>query len=305
MNAPIVPRLTTFTQRWDCRSRREEALIASLPGLARFREATLRMRTVTGLLGFAWCVLGVSAQAPAVPPSASKPTVTRALVLAEAGGQHKPFVEAARIWLRDFAAEHRFELDYAENTQGITTASLARYQVVIQLNYAPYAWTPEATNAFRAYIEKGQGGWVGFHHATLLGEFDGYPMWPWFSEFMGGIRFKNYIASFVSGNVLVEDRSHPCMRGLPTSFPVAKEEWYTYDRSPRPRVRVLASVDEKSYTPSTSITMGDHPVVWTNERVAARNIYIFMGHGPDLFENASFTTLFRNAVLWAAGREAP
>jgi hypothetical protein len=34
--------------------------------------------------------------------------------------------------------------------------------------------------------------------------------------------------------------------------------------------------------------MGDHPVIWTNEHVKARNIYIFMGHSPDLFENEAY-----------------
>lgn len=32
----------------------------------------------------------------------------------------------------------------------------------------------------------------------------------------------------------------------------------------------------------------------------ARNIYIFMGHSPDLFGNPAYTTLFRNAIFWAA-----
>jgi type 1 glutamine amidotransferase len=35
---------------------------------------------------------------------------------------------------------------------------------------------------------------------------------------------------------------------------------------------------------------------------AARNLYIFMGHGPDLLNNEAFTTLLRNAILWAAGK---
>ena len=34
-------------------------------------------------------------------------------------------------------------------------------------------------------------------------------------------------------------------------------EWYTYDKSPRPNVRVLASVDEATYTPASDIKMGD------------------------------------------------
>jgi type 1 glutamine amidotransferase len=47
----------------------------------------------------------------------------------------------------------------------------------------------------------------------------------------------------------------------------------------------------------------DHPVIWTNEHVRARNIYIFMGHHADLFENPAFTTIFRNSIFWAAHQE--
>ena len=143
---------------------------------------------------------------------------------------------------------------------------------------------------------------MGLHHASLLGDFDGYHMWPWFHDFMGAIKFKNYIPTFVSGTIGVEDKAHPCMKGVPESFVILREEWYTYDRSPRTNVHVLASVDESSYSPATSIKMGDHPVIWTNPRVAARNLYIFMGHGPDLFENKAFTTIFRNALIWTAGK---
>ena len=48
----------------------------------------------------------------------------------------------------------------------------------------PYWWLM-ATAAFKCYIEQGQGGWVGLNHASLLGESDSYPMWPWFSDFRG------------------------------------------------------------------------------------------------------------------------
>jgi type 1 glutamine amidotransferase len=130
-------------------------------------------------------------------------------------------------------------------------------------------------------------------------------MWPWFQKFMGGIRFKNYIASFVTGTVTVEDKQHPAMKDIPSPFVVENEEWYTYDNSPRPNVHVLASVDEKTYTPPTEIKMGDHPVVWTNEHLKARNIYIFMGHHGELFNNPPFTKLFKNAIFWAASQPEP
>ena len=162
-------------------------------------------------------------------------------------------------------------------------------------------WSEKSKHAFENYMQKAKGGWIGFHHATLLGEFDGYSMWNWYSDFMGGIQYKNYIPAFASARVKVEDAMHPCMNGIPASFIIEKEEWYIYDRSPRPNVKVIASVDESTYKPDSEIKMGDHPVIWTNEKFATRNIYIFMGHSPDLFNNKDYTTLFRNSIFWAAG----
>jgi type 1 glutamine amidotransferase len=224
----------------------------------------------------------------------------RVIALAEENSIHRPFVDAAKVWLEKEAIAGNFSMDYIHNTEKIDDAFLSRYQLFIQLDYPPYAWTPTAVSAFQKYIEEGKGGWIGFHHATLLGEFDGYPMWKWFSDFMGSIRYKNYIASFVTAKVNAEDQKHPVMRGLGGSFEIEREEWYTYDKSPRPNVHVLASVDEKTYLPDSPLKMGDHPVVWSNEHVKARNVYIFMGHRAEHFQNQAFTTLFRNSIFWVA-----
>jgi uncharacterized protein len=225
----------------------------------------------------------------------------KVIVIAESGGIHRPFVDAAQAWLNKLAAEQNFQVDYVENTDKIDDAFLSQYQLFIQLNYPPYGWNPKAAAAFTKYIEEGKGGWIGFHHATLLGEFDGYQMWPWFSNFMGGIRFTNYIPNFATAKVIVQDQSHPAMKGVEKSFVVDQEEWYTYDKSPRPNVRVLARVDESTYSPDSLIKMGgDHPVIWSNEHLKARNIYIFMGHHPELFQNSAFTAIFKNSILWAA-----
>jgi uncharacterized protein len=226
----------------------------------------------------------------------------RVIALAEHGGIHKPFVDAAKIWLAKFSEENNFAVDYIEDTKEINDSFLSRYKLFLQLNYPPYNWTGTAQAAFIKYIEEGRGGWIGFHHATLLGEFDGFPIWPWFRDFMGGIRFKNYISTFVTGTVTVEDTNHPTMKDVPSHFVIENEEFYTYDKSPRPNVHVLASVDEKTYTPETDIKMGDHPVIWTNEHVKARNIYIFMGHHGELFQNPAFVQIVKNSILWASGQ---
>lgn len=131
---------------------------------------------------------------------------------------------------------------------------------------------------------------------------DGYPMWQWFSDFMGGVRFKNYIAPLADGTLIVEDKQHPVMKDVLASFVVPDDEWYTYDKSPRPNVHVLANVDESSYTPASDIKMGDHPVVWVNESKKARNVYFQIGHSSKLYETEGFTTMFRNAINWTLER---
>jgi len=227
----------------------------------------------------------------------------KVLVLTERGGQHGGFTDAALKWLDTFSKENNFEYTEINNTKQINDEYLSQYKVIIQLDYPPYTWTKEAEEAFIKYIEEGKGGWVGFHHATLLGEFDGYPIWQWFSDFMGGIRFKNYVAALATATVNVEDMEHPVMKGVNKSFSIPDDEWYTFDKNPRENVHVLANVDESTYTPDSDIKMGDHPAVWTNQKVKARNVYFLMGHAKTLFDSEDFVKMFSNAILWAAESE--
>lgn len=231
-----------------------------------------------------------------------KPHKAKVLVLTERGGQHGGFTDAGLKWLAAEGAKGNFSITEINNARNITEAYLSQFSLVIQLDFPPYTWPKEAEDAFVKYIEEGRGGWIGFHHATLLGEFDGYPMWQWFSDFMGGVRFKNYIAPLADGTLIVEDEQHPVMKGVPASFVVPDDEWYIYDKSPRPNVHVLANVDESSYTPASDIKMDDHPVVWVNESKKARNVYFQIGHSSKLYETEGFTTMFRNAINWTLER---
>lgn len=220
------------------------------------------------------------------------------LVLNEGGGQHGPFTKAAMQWLRQQGRENNYAVNEIHRADPISERFLQDYDLVIQLDFPPYTWPDYSKEAFVDYIENAKGSWIGFHHATLLGDFDGYPMWQWFSDFMGGVTFKNYIAPLADGTVCVEDDSHPVLEGVDTKFVLPDDEWYTYDRSPRPNVRVLASVNEDSYIPASDVKMGDHPVIWTNEAFKAKNVYLQFGHSPKLLDNDSFKKVFSNAIDW-------
>ena len=224
------------------------------------------------------------------------------LVLTERGGQHESFASTALEWLDEFCQEHDYQMTVINTPQPIDSAYLSQYALFIQLDFPPYTWSDTAKKAFEASIDKGRLGWVGFHHATLLGDFDGWKMWDWFSDFMGGIRFKNYIAETAAGTIHVERTDHPVMVGVSDSFVLPDDEWYTYDRNPRPNVTVLATVDEESYIPASDVRMGDHPVVWVNESKKARNVYFLFGHAGTLFDSQDFRRMFANAILWAIGQ---
>jgi type 1 glutamine amidotransferase len=238
---------------------------------------------------------------PGAHSSATPQRPVRVIVLAEPGQTiHQPFVDAAMTWLRERAVAEHFAIDYIRTTDSIDDAFLGAHDVFVQLNYPPYRWTSVAESAFRKAMEQGTIGWVGFHHASLLGKFDGFEMSPFFHEFMGRIVFKTYIKDFATGTVRVEDPAHPVFAGMPRTFPIENDEWYTYDRSPRGDVHVLANVDEDSYAPARTIKMGDHPVIWTNRHYKARNVYFQFGHQAALVESPHFRQVVLNAIRWAA-----
>lgn len=252
---------------------------------------------------FIGAIVGNTAAANDAPQANTRASQadTHLLVLTERGGQHGGFTDAAMKWLTTFAAERGYTLTEINDSKLINKEMLARHKVLIQLDYVPYGWSEEAKATLEQALFDGTIGWVGFHHAALLGDFDGHTMWQWFGDFMGGIRFKSYTPELASAEVVVERKNHPVMRGVSPSFTVTNEEWYTFDHSPRGRVEVLAHIDESTLSPSSAATMGDHPVVWHNPRVKARNVFFLMGHDAELLANKDFTTMFSNAIEWAAG----
>ena len=66
----------------------------------------------------------------------SKPKF-RVVALAEHDGIHRPFVNAAKVWLDKLATESNFSIDYMENTEKMDDAFLSHYQLFIQLDYPP------------------------------------------------------------------------------------------------------------------------------------------------------------------------
>ena len=85
------------------------------------------------------------------------------------------------VWLEATARRENFSFDVFNDPGKFTKPFLAKYLVFIQLNYPPYRWS-KAKAAIRITSSGARAlGWGCI--TPRLGEFDGYPMWPWFSDF--------------------------------------------------------------------------------------------------------------------------
>ncbi|MCW3117679.1 MAG: ThuA protein [Chitinophagaceae bacterium] len=229
--------------------------------------------------------------------SVKKPEKFKVFVIVSSAKDHVKMVAAARPFLEKMAADNNFLIDITADTSKITDTNLANYQVFLQLHEAPFDMSYDQQAAIQKFIEQGKG-WVGIHAAGLTGKDFLGPQkkyWQWFEDYMGGITYSPHPA-FQKGVVIIEDHKHPVTKNLPDRFEVP-DEWYEFNKSPRPNVRVLGTADESSYRQNKP--MGDHPIIWTNEKYA-RMIYIGIGHDASLCSDKNFTILVRDAILWAA-----
>ncbi len=225
----------------------------------------------------------------------------RVLIVASDAADHIKMMTAARPFFMQLGKENGFAVDFTDDSSIITDLNLSRYQVFVMLQLAPFDMRPEEQAALQRFIEQGKG-WVGIHAAGLTGQTFGnarkQPYWQWFEDFMGGITYSPHPA-YQKGTLLIEDRNHPATKGLPEKIEIS-DEWYEWSKSPRGNVRVLATADESTY--KQAIVMGDHPLVWTNEKFP-KTIYIGIGHDPSVFENKDYVMLLNNSIQWAGSKK--
>ena len=117
--------------------------------------------------------------------------------------------------------------------------NLAQYEAVVFLNTTGDVLNATQQTAFESYIRAG-GGYVGVHAAADT-EYD----WPFYGNLVGA-----YFASHPAiqqANVKVENRAHAATAHLPQTW-TRTDEWYNYRTNPRSTARVLATLDESSYS---------------------------------------------------------
>jgi type 1 glutamine amidotransferase len=217
------------------------------------------------------------------------------LVFSATTGYRHASIEPGVAALRRLGETHRFGVDHTEDPRRITRARLARYAAVVFLSTTGEPLPAGAPReALRGYIRQG-GGFVGVHAAS-----DSFYRWPWYVRLVGA-SFRRHAPGIAPAVVRVEDRRAAATRGLPRRWR-RTDEWYAFKTNPRPRVHVLATLDERSYEPPGDAAMGrDHPIAWCHRYDGGRSVYTGMGHTAASYAEPRFLAHLLGAVEMAAG----
>ncbi|WP_020521519.1 ThuA domain-containing protein [Catelliglobosispora koreensis] len=225
----------------------------------------------------------VLASAFLLAPAPAQAAAFSVLVFSKTAGFRHDSIPAGIAAIQALGTANNFTVVATEDAAQFNDANLANYATVVWLSTTGDVLDATQQAAFERYIRAG-GGYVGIHAAA-----DTEYGWAWYGN-LAGAYFSSHPA-VQSATVKVEDPAHASTSGLPAKW-TRTDEWYNFQANPRPRVHVLASLDEKTYSPGTPMGF-DHPISWCQEFDGGKSWYTGLGHANETFND----TAFRNHLL--------
>lgn len=208
----------------------------------------------------------------------------------------------------------RFDVKLEEEVAGITAATLANYDVLVNYYYGP-RWGAATESAVEEFLKSGHG-MIGIHGVTygpFFGQAGGSATEPrrmegepwaaytdmlgmtWRIENIGHAKRHVFVVQWI-------DREQPISLGLPPTF-VANDELY-HKIELKPNAHVLATSRD---VPTTEGGTGkDEPVVWTVPYGRGRVVMTVLGHDLLAMSQPGFLDVLARGTEWAAtGSVAP
>jgi len=191
-----------------------------------------------------------------------------------------------------------------------------QYDVLI-MNYDGDDWPIETQKAFVSYVRSG-GGVVVYHSAN-----NAFPHWKEYNEItgLGGwggrdeksgpmVRFRDGKIVFDNSpgrggshppqhefQIVVRNREHPIMAGLPERWMNGKDELYSKLRGPAKNLTVLAT----AYADPDKKGSGEHePILFTVKYGKGRVFHTPLGHAPANMQCVGFIYTLQRGTEWAA-----
>lgn len=219
------------------------------------------------------------------------------LVFTKTMGYRHESISSGLKMLYDQSKKQNWVITATENAGLLRDDFLAKFDVAVFLNSTGDAIFEEGQAAFEKWMNSGKG-FVGIHAAADC-EYD----WNYYDKLLGA-HFKTHPAQ-QEATVVFENTDHPAMKPFKgmKSY-TTYDEWYTFKENPRPNVHVLANLDESSIKKfdNDNFRMGDHPIIWWQEKNGVRSFYSGFGHTHEAFQDKLIIEHLTNAINWAAKR---
>ncbi|HEX8357684.1 MAG TPA: ThuA domain-containing protein, partial [Segetibacter sp.] len=195
----------------------------------------------------------------------------KVLVFSKTMGWHHSSIPNGIAAIQKLGQENNFDVDTTINAAYFSDDSLKNYSAVIFLSTTEDVLNSNQQVAFERYIQSG-GGFVGVHAAADT-EYD----WGWYGRLVGAY-FSSHPAQ-QEAVVNIVDANNNATKHLPKQWK-RKDEWYNYKKI-SPDIKVLAALDEKSYTGGTNGS--NHPIAWYHDFDGGRAFYTGLGHTEESF----------------------
>ncbi|MYW31445.1 ThuA domain-containing protein, partial [Streptomyces sp. SID2119] len=218
-------------------------------------------------------------------------TAKRVLVFSKTAGFRHDSIPAGIAALKEIGKDTNITVDSTESAAQFTTSNLARYDAVAFLSTTGDVLNADQQKAFENYVATG-GGYVGIHAAADT-EYD------W--EFYGGLvgAYFDSHPQIQPATVRIEDHDHPATAHLDEEWE-RTDEWYNYRTNPRDKAKVLATLDETTYTGGNM--KGDHPISWCQTYQGGRSFYTGLGHTKESYAETAFRQHLSGGLRYATGQ---
>ena len=221
------------------------------------------------------------------------------------GFREEASIEASDAALSVIAKERGWPYFVTENGAVMNQDQLSKFKLVIWNNTSGDTLSDEQREAFKTWMENG-GSFLGIHGAG--GDPATFPpprtasAWKWFVDTLLGAQFIGH-SSIMPGDIHIEDPKSPITKGLPAVWH-RDEEWYAFSEDPRkkPGFHILATVDEKTYTPGRATMGDDHPLIWWHCVEKGHALFSALGHGGTMYTEPLMIQLLDNAMSWGLAK---
>jgi len=215
---------------------------------------------------------------------------TRVLVFSKTAGFRHSSIEVGKLALLKIGSENNFKVDTTESTAVFTEEGLKKYSAVVFLSTTGDVLNNFEQAVFERYIQAG-GGYVGIHAAT-----DCEYTWPWYGK-LSGAYFKSH-PSQQKAKLIINDNTHPSTAHLPSTWE-RFDEWYNFKTAPGSEVKVLISIDEKSYEGGSNGS--NHPMAWYHDYDGGRAFYTELGHTDESYSDPLYLKHILGGLKYAIG----